>query len=80
MKRLTPHLLILCYAAFIGGCASFPEVDAAMQATNDPAPKLIAVDAILAQADTIGRGEAATQSVSARAAALRAKAARLRQM
>jgi hypothetical protein len=80
---MTPfHLatLLLCLT-LLGGCASFPEVDAATRnVVAGPAPMLSPVDEILAQADALGQGEAASGSLQARAAALRAKAARLRRM
>lgn len=80
MTRLRFCLLSLCLAAHVAGCTSFPEVDTAVQAAKGPTPKLIAVDEILAQADAVGSGEAASASLSARAAGLRAKAAQLRRM
>ena len=79
MTRLCIKPLFLCLAV-LGGCASFPEVDAATRKADGPAPMLGPVDEILAQADALGQGEAASGSMQARAAALRAKAARLRRM
>ena len=80
MTRLRFCLLSLCLATLVAGCTSFDEVDAAIQAAKRPAPKLIAVDGILDEADAVGTGEDASASLTARADALRDKAGRLRGM
>lgn len=72
--------LALASVLLMAACASFPQVDAATRAASGPAPKLIPVDGILAQADALGSGQAAVGTIEARAAGLRARAARLRRM
>lgn len=83
MIRHSPRLSLSGLALLVAfgplsACVTFPEVDAASRAIDGPAPKLIPVEGILAQADALGQGAAAVDPMQARAAALRARAARLR--
>ena len=66
-------ILTLCLTA----CTTFPKVDAAAPRANTPAPTLLPTEDLLAQTGAIG-AERAGQTLAARAAALRARAARLR--
>ena len=79
MKTPRPTLA-LAGLLLVAACATFPEVDAATRAASGPAPRLIPVEGILAQADALGSGQAAVGTLEARAAGLRARAARLRRM
>ena len=69
------HALIafLCLSA----CTPFPKVDAMMPQTNAPPPELLPTEDLLLQTGAIG-AEGAGQTLNARAAALRARAAKLR--
>ena len=63
-----------------GACSDFPELKAASRSATGPAPHLVPIDGILAQADALSDGTAEIGTLQARAAALRARAARLRRM
>ena len=69
------HALIafLCLSA----CTTFPKVDAMTPQTNAPPPALLPTEDLLLQTGAIG-AEGAGQTLGARAAALRARAAKLR--
>ena len=67
--------LILCLT--LAACASFPEVEAAASKATGPAPALLPMDQLLAQTGQ-PKAEAAGNGLTARAAALRARAAALR--
>lgn len=67
--------------AFLTACAGFPEVDRAADAGSaGAAPRLVPTGDLLAQADAAGGAEAAQATLAARAAALRARADRIRAM
>lgn len=59
-------------------CAEFPDVGEPLRTSTGPAPQLVPIDGILAQADAGRPVGAAVGGVQGRAAALRARAARLR--
>lgn len=70
-------------AALIAGlalaaCSPPPDLPGRAAPVTGPAPVLVPLDGILAQADAPGPDAAATAEVDARAAALRARAAGLR--
>ena len=67
--------LALCLT--LTACAGFPQVDAAASTANGPAPALLPMDDVLAQINP-DQAETAGNSLTARAAALRARAANLR--
>lgn len=60
------------------GCATLPDIAAQTNTVPGAAPVLIPIDGILAQADAVGTGAAATATVSDRADALRSRADSLR--
>jgi hypothetical protein len=68
---------ILCLV-LLAGCSDPTGQGGAGLPDKAAPPHLVPLEGILAQADALGDGKAATGSVSARAAALRNKAARLR--
>lgn len=77
MRPALPCLLVL---ALLAACARFPELEgaAARGVASAPYPRLVPLDALLAEAAAPGRGEEASRGLQARAAALRARAAALR--
>jgi len=62
----------------VSACAGFPELKAASRGPIGPAPQLLPLDSLLAEADAGRAGEPSIRSVEGRAAALRARAAGLR--
>lgn len=72
--------VIACLGA-VAGCAEFPDLDRAVPASelSGPYPPLLPIDQLLAQTDDPQIGAEDTQALEARAAALRARANRLRQ-
>ena len=79
-SRRTPRTLL---AGLIGlalaGCAPLPDIAAQTNtSTSGPAPVLVPLGGILAQADAVGSGAGAVAPVDARASRLRARAAALR--
>ena len=73
MRYILPLLLLLT------ACATFPEVDRAeARLKPGPAPSLLPTEDLLARVDAVGRVQAARDGLALRAAALRARAARLR--
>ena len=63
----------------LSACASFPEVDRAERTLGEgPAPILLPTEDLLARVDAPSRVGDAQATLTARAAALRARAARLR--
>ena len=75
MLRTMFRTLLLCLT--LTACATFPQVDAAASKAIGPAPALLPMDDLLAQTGQTG-AEAAGNSLAASAAALRARAAALR--
>lgn len=77
MVRPMRPALILATLAALAGCADYPGVIAAEQASGAPAepPPLLPLDKVLAQAGTAQVTPATTAAIEARAAALRARAA-----
>lgn len=75
---MTRFLFPVLTALMLGGCATFPDTVGKANAPTAPPPVLVPVEDILTQADALGDGEAAIGTVEARAAALRARADRLR--
>ena len=77
MVRLT---VLLMAGAVLSGCASFPDVDAAQNriGSGGPAPALVPLDDVLPGATQRVATQASAEGVEGRAAALRAKAATLR--
>jgi hypothetical protein len=75
MLRPMTRALILCLG--LAACATFPQVDAVASKSTGPAPALLPMADLLAQTNT-PRAEAAGDSLTARAAALRVRAAALR--
>ncbi|MCO6381588.1 hypothetical protein [Oceanicola sp. 502str15] len=76
---MTRAALLLCLA--LSGCTQFPELDAVVSASAKSAayPRLQPLDGILAQANASTTDPAAVRGdLSARVAALRARAARMR--
>lgn len=81
MIRLANMFRILSLCLCLVGpaaCTSFPEVSQRNRVTTDQPPVLVPVDGILQQADALSDGNGEISSVEARAAALRARAERLR--
>ena len=76
--RAAPATVLFVLGLGLAGCAPLPDIAAATQTTAGPAPVLVPLDGILAQADAVGTGAAAVGSVNARADRLRARADRLR--
>jgi hypothetical protein len=73
MRAMVPIVLLLA------ACASFPEVDRAERSLGEgPAPLLLPTEDLLARVDAPSRVGSAEAELTARAAALRARAARLR--
>ena len=76
-------LTILCVCLpLLAGCAQFPEVDAVISedAKNAPPPELVPLDQILEPATAVdpAKGDETEAELRARAAALQARADRLR--
>ena len=67
---------LLCLA--LSACATFPDVGATARPVVAPAPQLVPIDGILMQADAQRPVGSVISDTEARAAALRARAARLR--
>ncbi|WP_322866557.1 hypothetical protein U5922_010385 [Aquicoccus sp. G2-2] len=76
MKRLYLSLALVTLA----GCTTFPELDGTVPAHLEQAgyPQLVPVEPLLARAETIQITDQTEAGISARVAALRARAARLR--
>lgn len=77
--RALPVLTLALVAPVFAACARFPEVEAAESATvaSAPYPALLPIDALVAGAPP-GPSSDPAASVTARAAALRTRADRLR--
>ncbi len=76
-----PRAAVLVLCVLLPACAGFPDVDAAESALADsPPPQLLPTEDLLARAAIPGRAEVAGESVAARAARLKARAAWLRAM
>ena len=69
------YAVILCLS--LTACSSFPQLDAATPRANIPTPTLLPTEDLLAQTAAIG-AEGVGRTLAARAAALRARAAALR--
>ena len=78
MRALNTLMIILLAPAF-AGCARFPEVEAAESSTvaDAPYPTLYSIHALLADTQALPETDPAAE-VNARAAALKARAARRR--
>ena len=76
MKALVPLLPVIALSA----CASFPELDGTVPAHMEDAayPRLVPVEPLLAAAEEVQITPETESRLMARAAALRARAARLR--
>ncbi|MDQ2093275.1 hypothetical protein [Rhodalgimonas zhirmunskyi] len=74
--------LILCFLLplWSAGCGDFPELDARLGPADQTAdyPKLVPFGPILAQAGEVTVAQSDVEGVAGRAAALRARAARMR--
>lgn len=72
--------LALVAIAFLAACTQFPELDSrtTRAPSNAPYPNLAPIDELLAGLPAPERGERIAQGLAGRAAALRARAARLR--
>ena len=71
--------VMLLSLLLLSACAAFPEVDRAERTLSEgPAPILLPTDDLLARVDAPSRVGSAQATLTARAAALRARAARLR--
>ncbi len=77
---MRPALFAFAICAFLSGCATFPEVDAAQTqfAAGGPAPQLVPIDGLIAQAGPGRASEAASNALAARAANLRARSRAMR--
>jgi hypothetical protein len=76
-----PRAAVLALCVLLPACAGFPDVEAAEHGLADsPPPQLLPTADILARAAIPGRAEAAGDSVAARAARLKTRAALLRAM
>ncbi|GAB1362426.1 hypothetical protein MASR1M32_16620 [Rhodobacter sp.] len=74
-----PRLLPILLALTLAGCTPMPDFAAFPETAASAAPpSLMPIDQLLAQAGSAPRAEAAAQSLSARAARLRARAALMR--
>lgn len=71
-------LLALWLACAASACAPLPDISAATQTPPGPAPALVPLSGILAQADAVGSGQTSVDATTARADALRARADALR--
>jgi len=80
LTKFTPLLTLCLVLSSLTACAEFPEVGVTARAATTPAPQLVPIDGILVQADALRPAGAAIGGIEARAAALRARAARLRRM
>ncbi|MFN4129365.1 MAG: hypothetical protein ACK4GC_06065 [Paracoccaceae bacterium] len=76
--RVAPANLVVLLCFVLAACAPLPDIAAATQTAPGPAPVLVPLDGILAQADAVGTGAAAIGPMAARADSLRARADRLR--
>lgn len=65
-------------AAILTGCGSWPEVDTPVGAHSGAWPKLLPINEVSALSGNEGDAQAQAQSLSQRAAALRARAAVMR--
>ncbi|WP_094021755.1 hypothetical protein [Maliponia aquimaris] len=84
MRRALRTLLLCCLpalAAGLGGCAQFPELDAAQTpgVADAPYPRLLPLEALL-NGPAPRASEAAIATVEGRVGALRARAARLQRI
>ena len=71
--------VMLLSLLLLSACAAFPEVDRAERSLSEgPAPILLPTEDQLARVDAPSRVGSAQATLTARAAALRARAARLR--
>ena len=77
-RHSPPRILPILLALVLAGCAPLPEFAPFPETADAPPPGLMPMDQLLAQAGTAPRAEAASQSLSARAARLRARAALMR--
>lgn len=80
MPRSTPFMTLCLVLPLMAACAEFPEVGMTATAPTALPPRLLPIDGILVQADSIRPVGAVVGGVQARAAALRARADRLRRM
>lgn len=80
MRDTRPPFRALLALASLGlaACAPLPDIAAATRTQPGPAPVLVPLEGILAQADAVGTSAAAVDPVTARADRLRARADRLR--
>lgn len=75
------RLIVVGLCLVVAGCATMPALDGARASRSDvPPATLLPLDQILAQAETGMTQDQALSGLEARAAALRARAARLRLM
>lgn len=74
MRLILPALIL------IAACAQFPELDsrASSVPANAPYPELVPTEMLLAGLPEADHGQTVTRGLAGRAAALRARAARLR--
>lgn len=79
MPRQSPSCILpILLALTLAGCAPLPDFAAFPETAAAAPPSLMPMDQLLAQAGSAPRAEAAAQSLSARAARLRARAALMR--
>lgn len=78
LPKVTPFLSMCLVLSLLTACAEYPQVGVTARAVTSPAPSLVPIDSILAQADAARPATTAVGGVQGRAAALRARAARLR--
>jgi len=78
--KLMPLLTIFLALSSLTACADYPEVGVKPKAVTGPAPLLVPIDGILVQADALRPATTAATGIESRAAALSARAARLRLM
>ncbi|WP_135432903.1 hypothetical protein [Pseudotabrizicola sediminis] len=78
-RRPAAAVLAALVGLVLSACAPLPDIAAQTNtAATGPAPVLVPLDGILAQADAVGSGEGAVAPLDARASRLRARAAALR--
>lgn len=77
---VTPLIVLCLMVTALPACTQLPQFAPSSRIPPGPAPQLIPIQGILVQADALRPAAAATGSLQSRAAALRARALRLRQM
>lgn len=77
---MRPALFAFAMTTLLAACATFPDVDTAQArlASTGPAPQLVPIEGLIAQAGPGRASQAASDALAGRAANLRARAAAMR--